>query len=450
MKRNIFPVVLMLATVLIFASCMGHDSNDDYSYYGDAAITEFSLGTVNQYLIGVRKSTGVKDSLYKQTYTGSSYVFYIDQNNGLIYNPEPLPYGTDAAHILATITSKNSGTILLKDLESDEFDYYSSSDSIDFSQDRLFRVVSQNGENIKDYTVKVSVQQQDEDEFKWTEKGTDANIAQAANIRLAAAGEQVYAVMQNNALTETWVYDLKSSLAGSDAPVYKFGPDAYKSIAVQDGKLYLTDAGKLYVFEGGQQIQEQTIDSQVKQLVGACSQRLYALSVSGSLLASKDQGTTWTEETLADDASLFPTTDINLSSRILKTNTDMEEVMLMGNISGSDYATVWTQTNLLSEEATAAWSYVDLSGDYRFAAPKMSGLTVLPYNGKHLAFGVTAENEYKLLLSHDGGITWKENTQYAYPESFDTGAGVFSATVDDNNYIWLADHTGQVWCGYQK
>ena len=101
----------MVAALCMYTSCLKSDSDSDVKYYDDTAITSFSLGTVNLYLH--TKSKSGEDSVYKTTFAGSAYKFYIDQKTFEIYNPDSLPYGSDAAHLLCTITSKNSGVVVL-------------------------------------------------------------------------------------------------------------------------------------------------------------------------------------------------------------------------------------------------------------------------------------------------------------------------------------------------
>lgn len=446
MKRKIAPIVIVVTMAMMFASCLNRSSNDEYSFYGDAAITSFSLGTVNQYLIGVRKSTGVKDSLYKQTYAGSSYIFNIDHVNGLIFNADSLPYGTEPSHILATITSKNSGTVLLKDYSDEDFYYYSSSDSIDFTGPLTIRVISQSGENQRDYTVKVNVHQQEGDVFNWTKMGTVAELASVPTFKVKAAADDIYALVPTTTLDRTMVYDLKKKLDGSAPTIYELGADAYKNVAAFNGKLYVLDGQQMKIFEDGNLVQTQTADAQVKRLLGAGETELYALSDGGKLLSSADNGVTWKEEIINDDMNLFPTEELNFFSYDVETNEGMEQVLLAGYVSSINRMMVWSK--LFEVNTQTPWTYVDLAGDYQYAAPKLTGLTVLPYGDEDIAFGVKDDGSYSsFLVSTDGGITWHTSSQYAYPTDFNKSKSVFSATTDTNYYIWLVDNTGQVWRG---
>ena len=47
-----------------------------------------------------------RDSVYKKKFNASKVKFYIDQAQGLIYNPDSLPYGTDVAHVLTKVSTR--------------------------------------------------------------------------------------------------------------------------------------------------------------------------------------------------------------------------------------------------------------------------------------------------------------------------------------------------------
>ena len=96
MRRIIIPFAILFSALVLTASCLNDDNDDNITYYGDTAITSFSLGTMNRYLTTkaltqVDENGNPLDSVYKETYTGSSYVFTIDQLQREIYNPDSLP-----------------------------------------------------------------------------------------------------------------------------------------------------------------------------------------------------------------------------------------------------------------------------------------------------------------------------------------------------------------------
>ncbi len=164
MKRYLHVLYIMMASVLLFASCLGSDSTSTEVVYDDTAILTFKLTTVNRYL-HTTTSTG-KDSVYKKTLS-NPVAFTIDQTNYEIYNTDSLPYGCDTKHVLASITSKNSTNIFLKSFVGDTLFFYNSTDSIDFSKPRKLVVYNSNGSSHRDYTVTVNVHQQETGKLIW-------------------------------------------------------------------------------------------------------------------------------------------------------------------------------------------------------------------------------------------------------------------------------------------
>jgi len=155
--KQIKTIYYMLAALLLLASCKSEDGYE-LTLYNDATITSFSLGTVNRYIKGVKK-----------TYDGSDYDMKINALEHLIQNTDSLPIYTDAAHIVCSISTLNNGVIFIKSLTSDEYTQYNSSDSIDFSnkEGRKFRVLASDGSGYTDYTVKVNVHKEDGDLMVW-------------------------------------------------------------------------------------------------------------------------------------------------------------------------------------------------------------------------------------------------------------------------------------------
>ena len=171
MKIRIVPIVIAVAS-LLFASCL-KSSDEDTEGYSDTAISSFSLGTLNQYFT-VKAADG-SDSTYKKTIAGSGYKFYIDHQACKIYNVDSLPMGTDVAHVVCNVGSKNAGRVVIKSLISDTLRLYSSADSIDFTKEREFRVYANNGSGYRTYMVSVNVHRQDGNTFGWT-RVTSGNV----------------------------------------------------------------------------------------------------------------------------------------------------------------------------------------------------------------------------------------------------------------------------------
>ena len=165
--RRIFPVFCgLLAVIMSLTSCLGSDDSE-VTTYDDMAIKSFTLGKLNRYL-HTKTSAGL-DSVYKETYTASSYKMNINQLKHTISNADSLLIGTDLAHIICSVTTANNGRVYLKSLTSDSVRYFSSgNDSVDFTQPRTFRVFATDGSGYRDYTVSLYVRSQEAGKFSWT------------------------------------------------------------------------------------------------------------------------------------------------------------------------------------------------------------------------------------------------------------------------------------------
>lgn len=162
--RKIFQACwVMMVAVFMLPSCLG--SEDEVTVYDDVAITSFSLGTLNRY---VTKEINGKDTTYKVSYAGSAYKMAIDQIGYRIFNGEPLPVGTDVKHVICSISVRNNALITIKSMTSDSLYAYSSTDSIDFTQPRTFRIFSTDGLHYRDYVVSVSARQHEAGTLLWT------------------------------------------------------------------------------------------------------------------------------------------------------------------------------------------------------------------------------------------------------------------------------------------
>ncbi len=164
--RRLKTLFILLSVLCLTASCL-KGNNDEVTYYSDAAITSFSVGTLTCYTHSVTSEGN--DTVTASTVTGSSYNFHIDQVNHCIYNTDSLPVGTDVSRVLVSLTTRNNGVTLIRTLEDeDSVVYYLSTDSIDFTTPRKFVVVASDGSGYSEYIVNVNVHQEKE-AFNWEE-----------------------------------------------------------------------------------------------------------------------------------------------------------------------------------------------------------------------------------------------------------------------------------------
>lgn len=213
--KKIKDICILLTAVWAIVSCATTDS--ETVLYSEAAITAFTLGNVNQYT-QTTSSDGTTTTT-KKTYSASSYKFIIDQGGRQIYNSDSLPVGTDAQHVLCTISTANSSTPYFQDLDdSDLYYYYTTSDSIDFSKDRKVRVLSSDGTGYTDYTIKVNVHKQQANEFVWQladgEFPAEPELPQGIKQLLGSSTTEQYGISDDGKLMvstdkgATWIQDM--------------------------------------------------------------------------------------------------------------------------------------------------------------------------------------------------------------------------------------------------
>lgn len=362
MKRKFFAFIALITATLSLSSCLSSDETT-VEYTHDTAITAFSLGSLDRYT----KTKAGKDTLLKANVTGSDYKFYIDQAKRLIYNVDSLPCGVRDTAVLATISSKNNSPILLMDINKRDsvVAYYSSSDSINFSKTPFIRVYSSDYSAYAEYEVTVNVHKELPYEFKWHELAQDnSQLAAFSDLKAVACGDDIY-VFGKTAEGTTKV--LKSAINDGSAwssimMDVSLSSDAYQSAVALDGKLYVSDAGKVYVSADAATWNLVSENADIKQLIGASSKYLYAYTAAG-ISVSKDQGVSWEQEKLDKDADYLPTQNISMNVAGVLSAKDVENVMLMGTRDkalNDTIATTWLRTVDYDANEDGQWNYLEI------------------------------------------------------------------------------------------
>ena len=194
MKRFFHLLSTLLLASVALTSCLS-SSDDEVTLYNDAAITAFSLGVINRYQHTTSATTG-NDTVVKTSITGSNYKMTIDQLGMKIYNRDSLPTGCDAAHVLCSVSAKNSGGIALKLLNDSLYVWFNSSDSINFTQPRTFRIFATDGSYYRDYEVSVNVAQHQGTDFAWQLQADTTLLASFSGMKAVSLGGRLLAFGQ--------------------------------------------------------------------------------------------------------------------------------------------------------------------------------------------------------------------------------------------------------------
>lgn len=461
MKRIIQCLAILFSGTFLLASCLSDDNGTDFVYYDDTAITSFSLGTLNQYLHTL--SSEGKDSVYKVEVTGSEYNFYIDQLKREIYNPDSLPVGTDAAHVICNVGSKNSGTVVIKNVDSDTLAYYSSSDSVDFTQPREFRVYSIGGMYYRAYKVSVNVHKEDPDSFRWNALPAESRFTAMSGMKAVTLNGKIMLFGSNGGSTSAYSADINGGGAWSALDMNTtLDAEAYKSITVKDDMLYTLSGGSVVASADGRtwnSVAQVAGAEAPVQLIGAGSRKMYAMNADGKPVSSADNGITWNVDNIGGDASKMPAYSAGLASFTLATDKNSERIIIAGNpaddaFTADSVAMVWSKIEEYAPGSVQhAWMECNEENNYQL--PRLTNLKMTRYGDVLIAVGgsplgtSTAKAFEKIYVSEDNGLTWHTDDSYVLPEGFTNGqSNTFAIAVDSDKCLWIiCGGNGQVWRG---
>lgn len=443
MKRKFFAFIALITATLSLSSCLSSDETT-VEYTHDTAITAFSLGSLDRYT----KTKAGKDTLLKANVTGSDYKFYIDQARRKIYNVDSLPAGTRTAAVLATITSKNSSPVILmhaKQTENlDSATYYSSTDSINFSEPRLIRVYSSDYSAYAQYTVTVYVHKELPYEFKWHELAqNNSQLAAFSDLKAVACGDYIYVFGKTDEGTKVLKSAINNGSAWSSITMnVGLSSDAYQSAVALDGELYIADGGKVYASADAAIWTVVSDNADIKQLIGASSKNLYAYTATG-ISVSEDKGANWKAEKLDTDKAYLPKQNISMNVAGVLSAKDVENVMLLGTRDKAlkdTVATTWLRTVDYANE-DGQWNYLEIENNKSGKMPWLDQVITCAADTGFVALGSNG----KWYKSQDAGLTWKQDKMVVLPAKFAT-EGRFAFCRDNQHYYWII-RNGYVWRG---
>ena len=441
MKRKFFAFIALITATLSLSSCLSSDETT-VEYTHDTAITAFSLGSLDRYT----KTKAGKDTLLKANVKGSDYKFYIDQAQRKIYNVDSLPCGVRDTAILATISSKNSSPILLMDINKTDSvaAYYSSSDSINFSVPRFIRVYSSDYSAYAEYQVNVYVHKELPYEFKWHELAqNNSQLAAFSDLKAVACGDDIYVFGKTAEGTKVLKSAINDGNAWSSIMMnVSLSSDAYQSAVALDGKLYISDDGKVYASADAEKWKVVSGNADIKQLIGASSKNLYAYTATG-ISVSKDKGVSWKAEKLDTDKAYLPTQNISMNVAGVLSAKNVENVMLMGTRDkalNDTIATTWLRTVDYANE-DGQWNYLEIENNKSGKMPWLDQVITCAADTGFVALGSNG----KWYKSQNAGLTWKQDKMVVLPAKFAT-EGRFAFCRDNQYYYWII-RNGYVWRG---
>lgn len=451
MKKNILALSFILLAAFAFCSC-GDD--DEVVLSSDCYISNFSLGAVNR-LVHTTSSTG-EDSVYTVAYSAAGYYMSINQLDGTIRNEKPLPVNSQTGAILATI--ETSGTVIYRQASdaSENWVAYSSTDSINFTNPLVFRVISADGASWRDYTVTVNVSLVDGEEFVWNKLAEPGLWTNANQLKTLVWGEKAWVFAQENSVVSVYSADADAGTQWEKQEVAGCEQADVRTLTAFDGRLYMSCTDGCLI-ASDDAINWNPVTTGQNGLHILTSDDTYLYAISGASLWRSADGMQWTEEELDEVADSLPAQDF---ASVAYVQTDgLRRVLLIGNRSMADYpndthAVVWGRGSR-TETSDAGWMYYNWTTDNPYACPRLSPLVLLHYGDVLMACGgasiggTSHEPLDNFYVSEDNGLTWKTSTVFVLPEDVRNSQGAFSATADAQNYLWLVAG-GQVWRGRQN
>jgi hypothetical protein len=199
-----------------------------------------------------------------------------------------------------------------------------------------------------------------------------------------------------------------------------------------------------YPYDAEEEKWDQIVDNAgLAQFIGAGTKEAYAYDMDGRLMVSKDEGATWNPDTLDASTTLLPRENIAFVSYPFEANEDTDYQLIAGVVEEDDIVSVvWRKVAEYAEGSQPGkWCFVPVEVFNRYYLPSSSDLSLVWFHKKVLAIS----NSW-ILVSIDGGITWKEYDKLQLPD--DENLMSVKACTDGEGAIWLKDLiTDNVWRG---
>jgi len=357
----------MVLSLMAVASCNKDDDDDDVYTYSESEMTTLITA------FGLQENDNVMDNL-------DSVFFTVDVDNGLIYNADSLPVGTNVTKLVATIDFMNtvsSAVFTIKGgtLQKDTTINYSTSstDSIDFTGNVKLTVTSYDQSYVKVYDVKVNVHKMEPDSMMWNLDWrrdlpgatdnviTSKTVLQGSTYRcLVHNGDSYVLSSATEPNQETWEKQTVS---------FSFTPQV-TSLTANDNYLYILDTdGELYSSEDG--ITWSDCNEQWYSIVGGYEDRVLGIWTDGSAYYHD-------EYPLRDGFAPTPVEDgfpITGSSQLVHADNSWvvtSQSMMVGGLNKNGYmvSDVWGYDG-------ARWGQIN--DDHSDTLPELAGATLFPY-----------------------------------------------------------------------
>ena len=235
---------------LILSACNAKSSDDN-----EVAISSANTAITNFYLTANNSVLSDLDSVF----------FSIDLQNGVIFNADSLPVGTNITRLIPSITFANTMTevnlTFRKNNENDTTINYltNPTDSIDFTNPVSLNVTAADGINKFTYTLKVNVHKENPDSLMWDKLATTwlPSISGTPAEQKTVVNDQDKFITlireRDNSFSLSTAIDLNEAEWTTEEIVFPFMP-VVNSFSFSGGKYYiLSEEGDLYASENAKE-----------------------------------------------------------------------------------------------------------------------------------------------------------------------------------------------------
>ncbi|MDR1601975.1 MAG: DUF6242 domain-containing protein [Tannerella sp.] len=428
MKKNKIPLWLFGGLLFLLSSCLGNDG---------AELEEWNLSNcqISTFSLSCDSISGLSD-----------VKFTIDQINGLIFNKDSLPYGTNINFKVICTLTYALGSITSVEVHQkaiDKKEYWNGSDSLDFTGEVVFYIISYNGKEAKSYTAKLNVHQQNPDLLEWSKDAISlpVNGASDRKVILYADSYRMYTKTANGyELYQSPVPDAnnwtKAPLTGlPDKTTYTL-----LQITKYEGNLYLPSTdGALYRSANGQDWTRVEDAPEIAALPGVVVEGTELRRPSALAAIIRDGG-----------AWLFATMDV--SGQWMKGTEIPDGFPVTGFASNSYKQMYYSHLTVVAGKdrhgalSNKSWDTMDglawicLTGSEKNYFTQREGPMLADYDDKlYLTGGIDASNQglKDIYTSADKGVTWALADSLTFlPETYQ-GRGFASMLVDKDNFVLL-------------
>lgn len=445
MKNKLAIYFSLLMMMLVVSSCFKDDDGTSNPY---AYIKSFGIGDITSSYYDV--TAAGKDTMVVVTISGSAYPFTIDQASGNIYNNDSLPYATNVTKVTMKMTVEGVATMYVP--ESNSYEYFTTEDSLDFTNPRLFRITSLDGTYSKDYTISVNAHQVQPDSMAWNKVSAVSGLVPEKAIEF---NNRMYVFGNSAGNVPAFVSTaLGADVAWSDMEnVSGFSSDVdFSTLHLFNDTLYVLSNGDLYASADAVAWQPVLQGNELIAIVGASDIDGYLWLANDEKIYRSVDGASIEE--IGSLPAGFPLYGVSTVSYALSHNDDIIRYMLVGYSDKEQNGAPKVWSKLSTEKGWV--EYVNTNNTY--SCPALENLSVLRYDNNLYAFGgagkaegdeVAAFNSF--YISRDNGIVWKAPLGFyqRLPKELKGEDVLFVATVDSDNYMWIItpDESFGAWRG---